>query len=64
MKERKAVRQAEGERGFAIIKKEFMKRFVGHSPDFIEAVIYREYFNIKPQRTKPKWGLRQVSRPY
>lgn len=64
MKERKAVRQAKGERGFAIIKKEFMKRFVGHSPDFIEAVIYREYFNIKPQRTKPKWGLRQVSRPY
>ena len=64
MKERKAVRNTEGERGFAIIKKEFMKRFVGHSPDFIEAVIYREYFNIKPQKQKPKWTLRQVSRPY
>ena len=64
MKERKAIRNAEGERGFAIIKKEFMKRFVGHSPDFIEAVIYREYFNIKPQKQKPKWTLRQVSRPY
>lgn len=64
MKERKAVRQAEGERGFAIIKKEFMKRFVGHSPDFIEAIIYREYFNIKPQKQKPKWTIRAAQRMY
>ena len=60
MKERKAIRDAGNERGFSIIKKEVMKRYVGHSPDFIEAVIYMEYFSIKTQNTRPKWSYRIV----
>ena len=62
MKERKAIRDAGNERGFAIIKKEVMKKYVGHSPDFIEAMLYREYFNIKPRNLKPKFTMRYVSR--
>lgn len=61
MKERKAIRDAGNERGFSIIKKEVMKKHVGHSPDFIEAILYREYFNIKPQRVKPKFTIRYVN---
>ena len=61
MKERKAIRDAGNERGFSIIKKEFMKKFVGHSPDFIEAILYREYFNIKPLQFKPKFKIRYIN---
>ena len=59
MKERKAIRDAETDKGFALIKKETMKKYVGHSPDFIEAMIYRQIFDIKKHNTKPKglWRL-------
>lgn len=59
MKERKAIRDAETEKGFSLIKKETMKKYVGHSPDFIEAMIYRQIFDIKKQHTKPK-GLWRI----
>ena len=59
MKERKAIRDAETEKGFSLIKKETMKKYVGHSPDFIEAMIYRQIFDIKKQHNKPK-GLWRI----
>ena len=58
MKERKAIRDAGNEKGFCIIKKEQMIKYVGHSPDFMEAILYREYFNIKPQQGKQKFTIR------
>lgn len=61
MKERKAIRDAGSEKGFCIIKKDIMIKYVGHSPDFMEAILYREYFNIKVQLGKPKFTLRYVS---
>ena len=61
MKERKAIRDAGNEKGFCIIKKEQMIKYVGHSPDFMEAILYREYFNIKPQQGKPKFTIRYLS---
>ena len=64
MKERKAVREAPGERGFSIIKKEIMKKYVGHSPDFIEAMIYMEYFFIRPKVARPAFTFRYVDRSY
>lgn len=54
MKERKAIRDADTDKGFSLIKKEVMKKYVGHSPDFIEAMIYRQIFDIRKQHTKPK----------
>lgn len=64
MKERKAIRDAENEKGFSIIKKEVMKKYVGHSPDFIEAILYRMYFNIKPKSGKPNFTFRYVNRQH
>lgn len=42
-KERKAIRKDEDseEKGWTIIKKIIMKKLVGHSPDFIEALLMR-----------------------
>lgn len=59
MKERKAIKDAETDKGFALIKKDTMKKYVGHSPDFIEAMIYRQIFDIRKQHTKPK-GLWRI----
>lgn len=59
MKERKAIRDADTDKGFSLIKKEVMKKYVGHSPDFIEAMIYRQIFDIRKQHTKPK-GLWRI----
>ena len=59
MKERKAIKDAETDKGFALIKKDTMKKYVGHSPDFIEAMIYRQIFDIKKQHIKPK-GLWRI----
>ena len=60
MKERKAIRDAQTEKGFSIIKKEIMKKYVGHSPDFIEAMIYAFLFFIKKVHHKPKGILKYV----
>lgn len=52
MKERKAIKQDinNTDKGFCIIKKILMKQLVGHSPDFIEAMLMRYIFNIKHKR--------------
>ena len=38
------------EKGWTIIKKIIMKKLVGHSPDFIEALLMRMIFEIKHKR--------------
>ena len=55
--ERKAVRRddAKEDRGWAIITKKIMKQIVGHSPDYIEGLIYKKIFDIKGKKhTKPR----------
>ena len=44
-KERKAIRRDESgdDRGFRILPKKIAKKYVGHSPDFIESCYYWEY---------------------
>lgn len=56
MKERKAIRANEdaADKGFSIINKKTMKKFVGHSPDYIESLIFRVYFDLKRKHNKPK----------
>jgi hypothetical protein len=55
--ERKAIRRDDSryDKGWAIIKKDVMKKFVGHSPDFIEGLLYRKIFDIKKRKhTRPR----------
>lgn len=49
MNERKAIKKDinNTDKGFCIIKKLDMKKIVGHSPDFIEALVMKFIFNIK-----------------
>ena len=49
MTERKAIKKDinQTDKGFCIIKKLDMKKMVGHSPDFIEAMLMRFIFDIK-----------------
>jgi hypothetical protein len=54
MKERKAIRDAKTDKGFALIKKDTMKKYVGWSPDFIEAMMYKMIFDIKSNKPKIK----------
>lgn len=57
MLERKAIRWEEGssDKGFTLIKKSQMKNIIGHSPDYIEALIMRMIFDLgKGIRHKPK----------
>lgn len=55
MRERKAIKKDinQTDKGFCIIKKIIMKQVVGHSPDFIEAMMMKFIFNIK-QKNKRK----------
>lgn len=57
-KERKAIRRDENgdDRGFRILNKKIAKKYVGHSPDFIESCYYWEYPAklSKKQHTKVK----------
>ena len=39
-----------------------MKKYVGHSPDFIEGMLYMEAFSIKPVKGKPKFTIRYINR--
>lgn len=57
LNERKAIKQDESkiDKGWCIIKKSVMKDLVGHSPDFIEALIMREYFEIHEKVKIPSW---------
>lgn len=56
LKERKALRpdvDNTAEKGFCLIKKPVMKRIVGHSPDFVEAMLMRMIFEVgKNKHTK------------
>lgn len=60
--ERKAVMwQSGSERGYALIKKEVMKRLVGHSPDFVEGLIMMMvFFFVSRAHRRPKGMLRFV----
>ncbi len=51
-RERKAIRKDENNEnnGWSIIKKAIMKSIVGHSPDFIEALLMRMIFEIRHKR--------------
>lgn len=61
MKERKCIRQNEetSDKGFALIPKKLMKKYVGHSPDYFESLIMRMIFTLKKQYKKPQglWKL-------
>lgn len=52
MKERKAIRgdSKTEDKGFKLIKKDEMKRIVGHSPDYIESLLFRGLFDLKAKR--------------
>ena len=57
MKERKCIRRREDveDRGFSLIQKKVAKKYVGHSPDFIESLFYRKIFDLsKNKHKKPK----------
>lgn len=64
MDERKAIKantQA-WDKGFTLIKKADMKKLVGHSPDFIEAMLMRMIFEIKKKKGgRPKWNTRYIN---
>lgn len=66
MTERKAIRRAKGreDKGFQLTSKAEMISMIGHSPDFIEALLMREIFNIerKTGYRKPKRMPRIVRR--
>lgn len=62
MKERKCIRKddSKADKGFYLIPKDTMKKFVGHSPDFFEALLIRMIFELKSHKhIKPKglWRL-------
>lgn len=57
--ERKAIRQdmSKEDNGWCLIKKDQMKKLVGHSPDFIESLFMRYIFNVKaPTVSIPSWA--------
>lgn len=58
-KERKAIKKNIdiSDNGFCIIKKRMMKQIVGHSPDFIEALLMVFIFKIKKHKSKHIKGL-------
>ena len=57
LKERRAIRAEDdsSDKGFSLIKKKAMKALVGHSPDYIEALLMRFVFEIgKCLHSRPK----------
>lgn len=64
MKERKAIRQDEkkADKGFFLIQKATMKQLVGHSPDWIEAALIREIFNIRKTKKKQVHGIAKYTK--
>lgn len=54
MKERKAIARdtSDTDKNWKLITKAEMKKLVGHSPDFIESFITREYFDMVKPKTK------------
>lgn len=64
MDERKAIKAntLAWDKGFSLIKKTDMKKLVGHSPDFIEAMLMRMIFEIKKKKGgRPKWNSRYIN---
>lgn len=59
MTERRALRpdEARADTGRCLIQKKLMKRLVGHSPDFIEALMMRMIFELKHSRRIRGLGL-------
>lgn len=61
MKERKCIRQNEdtADKGFSLITKRDMKKFVGHSPDYFESLVMRMIFEVKHKQNEVKglWML-------
>lgn len=57
LNERKAIKQdeAKADQGWCLIQKRVMKELVGHSPDFIEALLMRVYLDLGFKATIPKW---------
>lgn len=57
--ERKCIRKNDdkADSSFALINKKTMKKYVGHSPDFFEGLIYRMIFDINKKRNKTPKGL-------
>lgn len=57
LNERKAIKQDESktDKGWCLIKKDVMKRLVGHSPDFIETMIMRLCFELKMPTANRSW---------
>ncbi len=54
LKERKALAQDDRDvdKNWRLITKPEMKKLIGHSPDFIESFIMREYFEIKAAKAR------------
>lgn len=57
LSERRAIKQDESksDKGWCLIKKSDMKKVVGHSPDFIEALLMRMIFDIKKLGGNHQW---------
>ena len=55
MRERKCLRKNDdrADKGFTLIGKKVMKKYVGHSPDFMESWIFRKVFDIKRRNKRP-----------
>lgn len=56
-RERKCIRRNDekADNSFSLISKKTMKKYVGHSPDFFEGLVYRMIFDIeKKKHKKPK----------
>lgn len=54
--ERKCIRRDDTKfnKGWAIIPKKQMKQLIGHSPDFIESLLFRKIFDLKQKYHKPR----------
>ena len=51
----RTLREYIADKGFRVIPKKIAKKYVGHSPDFIESLYYHEIFDLyKKRHNKPK----------
>lgn len=65
MRERRVIRQDETfQKAWKIIGKQQMKKLIGHSPDFIESMIYSKIFSIKRKSHKRPKGLGKYVSPF
>ena len=63
-KERKMLRRDDNsdDKGFKLLPKSKAKRYVGHSPDFFESLLYRMIFSLTKTKNKKIKGLWMLSR--